>query len=68
MQLNLGTSETKSKKKNNLHEDHKEEAEVHGQVKQVTNKLQIESIYWLPFPLTFHDQISDIEGILHNHR
>lgn len=51
-----------------LHEDHKEEAEVHGQVKQVTNKLQVESIYWLRFPLTFHYQISDIEAILHNNR
>lgn len=65
--LLIVTSSNKRKKKN-LHEDDKEEANVHWQMKQVTDKLKIESINRLLLPLTIHNHISNKEHILHKNR
>lgn len=37
-------------------------------MKQVTDKLKIESINWLLLPLTIHNHISNKEDILHKNR
>lgn len=48
-----------------LHEDHKKEAQIHGQVKQVPNELQVEGIDGLFFPLSFHKHVTHIENIFY---
>lgn len=47
-----------------LHENHKEEAQVHRQMKQVPDKFQVKCVDRLPFPLSLHKHVTNIEHIL----
>lgn len=60
-----GGGAEENKIKFDLHENHEEEAHVHSQVEQVPNKLQVESIYSLPLPLSFHKHVTYMEYIFH---
>jgi hypothetical protein len=48
-----------------LHENDKEEAQIHRQVKQVPNKFQIKGVNRLFFPLSFHKHVAHIENIFY---
>ena len=41
--------------------NHKKEAQIHRQVKQVSYKFQVESVDNLFLPLSFHKHVTDIE-------
>ena len=41
--------------------NHKKEAHIHKQVKQVSYKFQVESVVSLFLPLSFHKHVTDIE-------
>jgi hypothetical protein len=48
-----------------LHENDKEEAQIHRQVQQVPNKFHVEGVDRLSFPLPFHKHVTHIENIFY---
>ena len=50
---------------NYSHENHKKEAQIQRQVKQVSYKFQVKGVDSLFLPLSFHKHVTDIENIFY---